>query len=275
MPRHNAAARLYSWLSKAQAASADSAEAADVWAKVFGISGSLPPDVDTQVLARLSVLRKQRQDVATALTFRKVEKERWEPALARAAHALSPRLLGSKWGSVVQHLTPDTMAVLGLIPEFLEEDKVHLDEDQLDELEIHILDIQGRIESSGLPLEVQMFLLSQIRIALDALHDFRFRGPESFAEASDRAAQEWLVNHEVIRTYRDEPIVKETLDIWPAVKEKARTVVLLGQLAKLIFIDVPQLVHQLPSTTPTLPPPAVEQITEALPSRGPAYIEDE
>lgn len=276
MPRHNAAGRLYYFLSKAQQAPADTPEAADVWAKVLGLAGSSLPDTDARVATQLTLLRQQLSQIRLALTTKGIAKDTWSTALDRAGNAINQRLLGSKWNTVTQHLTPDTMAVLALLPEILPEDEVALDDETSTALEVHLSELLEHIEASSLPLDLRAFLINQVNAALDALRDYPLRGPVVFAEASDRAAADWAVNQSLVRDYRDDPVVKDTFDIWPSFKDKAKTVLLLGQLAKLLFVDAPQIIDRLPIQGGAHPRAEVQAPeVRALPSSKQGIVEDQ
>jgi hypothetical protein len=276
MPRHNPAGRLHHFLAKAKQAPADTPEAADIWAKVFGLAGSSLSETDARVATQLTLLRQQLAQVRLALTTKGVAKETWSAALDRASNAMNPRLLGSKWNSVTQHLTPDTLAVLALLAEMLPEDRIVLDDESSAQMELHLSDLLGQIETSKLPLDLQAFLIGQVNAALDALRDYPLRGPEVFSEASDRAAADWAVHQSLVRTFRDDPVVKDTFDIWPMFKEKAKNVLLLGQLAKLLFVDAPQVIDRIPISGGALPPAGVEApAVQALPSSIQGVVEEQ
>lgn len=274
MPRHNAAARLHRVLTKVLQTPADAVESADLWAKVFGIPEDFDPD--SRVIATLGVLRAQLGRIRFALKTQGVAEETWQAAVTGVDRALSPRQLGSKWATVTQHLTPETMSVLALLAEILPNESVVLAEATITEIELHLSDLLHRTETSDLPLELKLFLVHQIATARDALSDYPLRGPAAFTEASDASAQEWAVNQDLVREHMSDPLVRETFDIWPSIKEKAKNVLLLGQLAKLLFIDAPQIIAQLPAPDfgqEHFPSPAAAP--KALPSRGTPSIEDE
>jgi len=53
---------------------------------------------------------------------------------------------------------------LGHPAEFLDEDPVHIDEDDLVAVQLELQDLEQRIQASGLPIEIQAFLINQLRL---------------------------------------------------------------------------------------------------------------
>ncbi len=253
MSRSNVASRLFRVVQKASE-TGDGPVSADAWAMIFELPEEERDDRDFKVASCLGIMRSQLRLMKEGLLAKSIPADIWADCVTNVGNALNARNLGAKWGLVTQHLRPEALSVLRALPEFLDHDGPELEEADrhkaLSELDSLVLGY----DSAGLPPEIIDFLMSQVNLARRAMWEYPLRGPAAVAEASDAAARDWIVHAEIIAPYRTNPSVVGTYDIWPGFEKWGKRAVLIGALAKLVFMTVPDLIDRA-RHLPELPTP--------------------
>jgi hypothetical protein len=195
------------------------------------------------------------------LVHRRTEPALYEKYLKQLEHIFSLQSFGGHWKNVLARLSSEVMAVLALLPELLpsEHDRA-LTQDEWDIIKHNLDEVRIVVDQSALPRRVIQFLSAQLELFQRALREYPIRGGISFQEASDVAAAQWLSKQPDIEQHIADPAVQRVASLWD-LRRFAKDLVLLGTLARLIFLDAPAMLNKtrghplLPTPTQQLPEP--------------------
>ena len=216
----NAAHRLESILRNAVRLP-EATSTVEVWTQVFSITG---PDAQTtavKVVHMIGLLRQQTNEIRLKMHDTPIKPQRYEPSLNHVLEALDIQTLSSSWQQRKRYLTPEVLSSVSWCADTLPNEEELIEQGSLGELKEELQRFRATVNEGSLPDYAKSFVLRQIEIIEQAVHEYPVIGAKAFRRASVECFFDLSENQDVYAKHSDEQEMSKLREFWGRVQNMA------------------------------------------------------
>lgn len=216
--RINSAQRLYVILKVAAEQSGQN-NIGDVWAHSFNIENKSTIKRNHEVVENLGLLYNQFEVTKDLVEKTDYSSELYQFAFGRIDRILSVDNLSSKWASLKNHLTPDTLLTINWLSEVLPDEKTVLDKEFINEIEKQLSLLKESLAREQVPTSLKAFIERQVEIIEKALRQYGIIGTKSFRDALYKGYSSSHENGDIIAANKESDELSALGKVWKKLKE--------------------------------------------------------
>lgn len=194
--------------------------ALEAWADVFGVDEQNDTAKNRSVVKALLAVHEELDQVAACWALHGVAAPEQTYGMRSLRRVFGIDMLGSPWKEARAKIDPAAKDTLGKAAQMMEEQAVAFSQVEIRDLSQKCQQLRHDVWEAELPAEVREVLLRHLAEFSGALDECQIKGLRAFEEAAARSARDDKAGAEVLRGWRDHPVVRAVANLWVGVSKR-------------------------------------------------------
>lgn len=208
----------------------DNLSTAQVWAEVLGLDGQKANDDPHEVQSKLKLIRDELDLIDELMAETPFSPGLYSPYLDRIRRTVSVLNIAAGWSNYKQNLHADTLLALRYCSEILPSEP-HISVEELQLVLDKVNELRSEIEALTLSRGVRDFLLRQLDIIENGIHDYPIKGGRAVKDAFKEGFADLASNADSLDKEADKEEASKVARVWGAFRTAGKEFVEADRIA--------------------------------------------